>query len=348
MALTKNPVWRQPSKKWKLARRRLKDTSANSHRGSNAAVHCGVSLDRGDITVKGHEHAGYDRRMEPMQLIDTHVHINFDRFDTDRLEVVTRWRDAGVVQLVHSCVSPGEFTSIARLAEQLAELYFAVGLHPLEQAQWTCSEAEKIKYLAQSNPKVVAIGETGLDFYKADNYEQQKTAFAAQLAIAQKLELPVIIHCRDAAVQTAVQLQAAIARGGKLRGVMHCWGGTPAETQWFLDLGLYISFSGTVTFKKAIEIKESCKIVPDDRLLIETDCPFLAPVPKRGKRNEPAYVRHVASEVAKLRGVSSATVAAQTTDNARKLFRLPEIVPEQSGQIEKGPRGRKNTQHESS
>lgn len=274
-----------------------------------------------------------------MQLIDTHVHINFDRFSSDRFEVVTRWRDAGVVQLVHSCVSPGEYTSIATLAGKVKELYFAVGLHPLETQQWTPSSAAVIKNLAQSNSKIVAIGETGLDFYKADNYEQQKAAFAAQLAIAQELELPVIIHSREAAVQTAEQLQEAIARGKKLRGVMHCWGGTPEETQWFLDLGLYISFSGTVTFKKAIGIKSSCKIVPDDRLLIETDCPFLAPEPKRGKRNEPAYVRHVADEVAKLRGVSVETVAAQTTDNARKLFGLPEIVPQECGQLSKEPRG---------
>ncbi|MGK7904199.1 MAG: TatD family hydrolase [Hormoscilla sp.] len=274
-----------------------------------------------------------------MQLIDTHIHINFDRFDSDRLEVVTRWRDAGVVQLVHSCVSPGEFTSIATLAAMVKELYFAVGLHPLETQQWSCSQAEVIKNLAQSNPKVVAIGETGLDFYKADNHEQQHAAFAAQLAIAQALDLPVIIHCREAAVQTAEQLQAAIAPGKKLRGVMHCWGGTPEETQWFLDLGLYISFSGTVTFKNAVGIKSSCMMVPPDRLLIETDCPFLAPVPKRGKRNEPAYVRHVASEVAKLRGVPVETVAAQTTANARQLFGLPEIVPERCGQSEKEPRG---------
>ena len=261
-----------------------------------------------------------------MQLIDTHVHINFDRFSSDRSEVVTRWRDAGVVQLVHSCVSPEEYTSIARLAAQLAELYFAVGLHPLETQEWTSSSAAAIAKLATSNQKVVAIGETGLDFYKADNSEQQQAAFAAQLAIAQDLDLPVIIHCRNAALQTAELISRAISPGKKLRGVMHCWGGTPEETQWFLDLGLYISFSGTVTFKNAMGIKESCLIVPDDRLLIETDCPFLAPVPKRGKRNEPAYVRHVASEVAKLRGVPVETVAAQTTDNARQLFGLPEMA----------------------
>lgn len=259
-----------------------------------------------------------------MQLIDTHVHINFDVFVSDLEAVVTAWRSAGVVQLVHSCVSPGEFTSIATLAARFPELYLAVGLHPLEAQKWTQLEADKIFNLATSNRKVVAIGETGLDFYKADNREQQKKAFAAQLAIARKLQLPVIIHCREAAKEMAELLQEA--SGGEIRGVMHCWGGTPEETQLFLDLGLNISFSGTVTFKKAVQIKESCMMVPNDRLLIETDCPFLAPVPKRGKRNEPAYVRYVAQEVAKLRGVSLETLAAQTTVNARKLFGLPVLT----------------------
>jgi len=258
-----------------------------------------------------------------MQLIDTHVHINFDVFESDMSEVVTRWRSAGVVQLVHSCVSPSEYTSIQTLATRFDELYFAVGLHPLDAHKWTIREETRIKDMAMADKKVVAIGETGLDFYKADNREQQKKVFAAQLAIAQALELPVIIHCREAASVAAAQLREWIGMGGSLRGVMHCWGGTPPETEWFLDLGLYISFSGTVTFKKAVGIKESCIMVPPDRLLIETDCPFLAPVPKRGKRNEPANVRYVAEEVAKLRGVTVETLAAQTTENARKLFGLP-------------------------
>lgn len=260
----------------------------------------------------------------PMQLIDTHVHINFDVFESDMSEVVTRWRSAGVVQLVHSCVSPSEIKSIQTLAAQIDELYFAVGLHPLDAHKWTSSAEEVIRNLASADRKVVAIGETGLDFYKADNFEQQKKVFAAQLYLAQALELPVIIHLREAAQEAARQLRELKSTGGSLRGVMHCWGGRPEETEWFLDLGLYISFSGTVTFKKAVQIKESCLMVPPDRLLIETDSPFLAPEPKRGKRNEPAYVRYVAEQVAQLRGVPVETLAAQTTDNARKLFGLPE------------------------
>ncbi len=166
--------------------------------------------------------------------------------------------------------------------------------------------------MANSDSKVVAIGEMGLDFYKANNYEQQRMVFEAQLAIASELDLPVIIHCRDAAVEVREVLQKWYElQGQRMRGVMHCWGGMPEETQWFLDLGFYISFSGTVTFKNAKAIQSSAAMVSSDRLLIETDCPFLAPVPKRGeRRNEPAHVRYVAEQVAKLREETVEAIAA--------------------------------------
>ncbi|MCS6813669.1 MAG: TatD family hydrolase [Cyanobacteria bacterium] len=260
-----------------------------------------------------------------MQLIDTHVHINFDVFRDDIDAVARRWREAGVVRLVHSCVEPSEFESIQQLADRFPELSFAVGLHPLDAHQWTAETASVIKTLAQSDSRVVAIGETGLDFYKADNYSQQAEAFIAQLTIAHTLNLPVIIHCRDAAAEMLDLMQHFMAEHQltALSGVMHCWGGTPEETQSFLDLGLYISFSGTVTFKNASQIKASAQLVPDDRLLIETDCPFLAPVPKRGSpRNEPAYVRYVAEHVATLRKVTVDVLAQQTTHNAMRLFKL--------------------------
>lgn len=261
-----------------------------------------------------------------MQLIDTHVHINFEVYNSEREDLRRRWRAANVVQLVHSCVTPQEFDSIQTLAHQYPELYFAVGFHPLESAQWSSELADQIQTLASSDPKVVAIGETGLDFYKADNAQQQYQALEAQLHIAQTLNLPVIIHCREAALPLAEYLRCFHRSQRNLKGVMHCWGGTPEETQWFLDLGFYISFSGTVTFKKATQIQESCQIVPSDRLLIETDCPFLAPVPKRGKRNEPAYVYHVAEAIATLRNVPLETLAAQTTQNAQSLFELPQLM----------------------
>ncbi len=259
-----------------------------------------------------------------MQLIDTHVHLNFDLFQPDLATVRSRWQEAGVVRLVHSCVEPSEFSSIQVIAHKFPEISFAIGLHPLDADKWNSQTQEEIIYLAKSDAKVVAIGEMGLDFYKADNYEQQHMVFEAQLAIASQLNLPVIIHCRDAASQVRDVLQKwRNLKGQSVRGVMHCWGGTPEQTQWFLDLGFYISFSGTVTFKNAIPIKESAQMVNRDRLLIETDCPFLAPVPKRGeKRNEPANVRYVAEAIAHLRGETLEAIAAQTTQNACELFGL--------------------------
>jgi TatD DNase family protein len=264
----------------------------------------------------------YIEQSVPMQLIDTHVHINFEIFQSDLEAVRDRWREAGVVKLVHSCVEPAEYAGIQALAEQFPELSFAVGLHPLDVDKWTPQMANEILSLARSDARVVAIGEMGLDFFKAENQHQQKAVFEAQLAIAKELDLPVIIHCRDAAYQMRDLLQEFWEHTGSVRGVMHCWGGAPEETQWFLDLGFYISFSGIVTFKNATQIQESAVMVPSDRLLIETDCPFLAPVPKRGKRNEPAYVRHVAECIARLRDTSLEALAAQTTQNACKLFRL--------------------------
>jgi TatD DNase family protein len=262
-----------------------------------------------------------------MQLVDTHVHLNFETFQPDLDEVATRWRTANVAYLIHSCVEPSEFKGIQAIANRFPEVFFAVGLHPLDvEAKWTDEVADEIFQLASSDQRVVAIGETGLDFFKAQNSEQQLQALDQQLAIAQRLDLPVIIHCRDAAAAMANHFHHFWDQQGSVRGVMHCWGGTPEETQWFLDLGFLISFSGTVTFKKATQIHESAQMVPSDRLLVETDCPFLAPIPHRGKRNEPAHVRHVAEQVAQLRNLSIDQLATQTTHNACQLFRLPVLA----------------------
>ena len=259
-----------------------------------------------------------------MRLVDTHVHINFDSFDGDRDEVAADWRQAGVAHLVHSCVDPGEFEKIRAIAQRYPEVSMAVGLHPLDMDKWTPETAEQIATLAASEPKVVAIGEMGLDFFKADDKDIQKQAFLAQLAIAQSLDLPVIIHCREAADEMAVLLSDFIEAKGPVKGVMHCWTGNPEETRRFLDLGFLISFSGIVTFKSATQVKASAQMVPSDRILVETDCPFLSPVPKRKeKRNQPAFVRHIAEHVAELRGTSLDALARQTTQNAQQLFRLP-------------------------
>ena len=255
-----------------------------------------------------------------MQLIDTHVHLNFEVFQEDLEALQDRWREAGVSRLVHSCVEPEEFEGIKALADRFPELSLAVGLHPLEAQKWKPETANQIRSLACSEERVVAIGEMGLDFYKADNYQQQKAVARAQLEIAQQLDLPVIIHCRDAAAPLAELLQEFWQTNGAVGGVMHCWGGNPEETQQFLDLGFYISFSGIVTFKNAKQIQASAEMVPSERLLIETDCPFLAPVPRRGKRNEPSYVRYVAESLALQKNMNLEALAAQTSENACRLF----------------------------
>jgi TatD DNase family protein len=255
-----------------------------------------------------------------MQLVDTHVHINFDVFQGNLDSLKQRWQEAGVVHLVHSCVDPTEFQGIQSIADRFPELSFAIGLHPLDVEQWQDNTAIKIESLAASDCRVVAIGETGLDFYKADNQARQILVLQEQLRIAQKLDLPVIIHCRNAAAELKEVLTDFWQSDGEVKGVMHCWGGNEIETRWFLDLGFYISYSGIVTFKNANQVKESAKIVPSDRLLIETDCPFLAPVPYRGKTNEPSYVLQVAEQLALLRQTSLEQIAEQTTANACRLF----------------------------
>jgi TatD DNase family protein len=257
------------------------------------------------------------------QLIDTHVHLNFDGLQ-DNLDLIAQnWRQAGVAHLVHSCVEPSEFEGIQAIADRFPEISFAVGLHPLDADKWEANSAQQILDLAQSDQRVVAIGEMGLDFFKAENREYQIKVFIAQLKIAQQLDLPVIVHCRDAAMEMVEIMRSFWQSHGAVKGVMHCWSGTPEETQWFLDLGLHVSFSGIVTFKSAVQVQESAQMVPSDRILVETDCPFLSPVPKRGERpNQPANVYYVAKQVAQLRQVTLETLAIETTANACRLFRI--------------------------
>lgn len=259
-----------------------------------------------------------------MQLIDTHVHINFADFRPDLDEIAAAWRAQGITHLVHSCVEPSDFADMQAIADRFAEVSLAIGLHPLDMDQWDSTTAATIESLAKSDSRVVAVGETGLDFYKASDNAAQEQAFWSQLTIAHRLNLPVIIHCREAAERTAQLIRSFHAEVGDVTGVMHCWAGTPEETQWFLDLGFYVSFSGIVTFKNAHQVKASALMVPSDRLLVETDCPFLTPVPKRKeRRNQPANVVYVASYLAGLRQEPLEQLAAYTTSNAMALFRLP-------------------------
>jgi len=256
-------------------------------------------------------------------LIDTHCHIVFRNFDEDIDAVASRWREAGVESLIHACVEPSEIPAIRSLADRFPELRYSVGVHPLDTKHWKDDTLEILRSSALADDRVLAIGELGLDLFRDSNLDEQLNVLRPQLELAVELDLPVIIHCRDAANEMLEELCSLQNIGKCPRGVMHCWGGTKEEMDSFLELGFYISFSGTVTFPKAEPIHLCATQVPEDRLLVETDSPFLAPVPMRGKRNEPAYVAAVADRVAQLRGQSLSSIADSTTANARRLFGLP-------------------------
>ena len=256
-------------------------------------------------------------------LIDSHCHIVFRQFDDDLDVIAARWREAGVQSLLHACVEPSEIPGIKALADRFPELRYGVGVHPLDTEHWQADTPDVLREAAQADARVVAIGELGLDLFRATNLDEQLAMLVPQLDLAEELDLPVIIHCRDAAEPMLSLLDQRRSAGHSIQGVMHCWGGTPAEMEAFLAFGLYISFSGTVTFPKAVETHQCAQQVPEDRYLVETDCPFLSPVPRRGKRNEPAMVRHVAERVAELRGQSLEQVARRSSANAIKLFALP-------------------------
>ena len=256
-------------------------------------------------------------------LIDSHCHIVFRNFEEDLDAVASRWREAGVGALLHACVEPSEIPAIRALADRFPEMRYSVGVHPLDTEHWCDDTVAVLRRAALEDDRVVAIGELGLDLFRDKNLDEQLNVLRPQLDLAVELDLPVIIHCRDAAEPMLSELRTRQLEGRCPSGVMHCWGGTPEEMHQFLELGFYISFSGTVTFPKAVSTHDCARQVPEDSFLVETDCPFLAPVPRRGKRNEPAFVASVAARVADLRDAELSKVAESSTANARRLFRLP-------------------------
>ena len=260
--------------------------------------------------------------MSDIELIDSHCHLIFENFQQDLEDVVSRWRSRGVKKLLHACCELSEIPKLKKISHKFNEIYYSVGLHPLEAKKWELSSKSILKRSAQEDKRVVAIGELGLDFFKNENKTQQIDALIPQMELAFELGLPVIIHCRDAANEM-IEICNDLSKKGKCpKGVLHCWTGNPKEMEQFLDLGFYISFSGIVTFPKAYEIHECAKIVPNDKYLIETDSPFLAPVPYRGKRNEPAFVENVANFIADLRSSDLFTIAKQSSKNAEDLFKF--------------------------
>lgn len=261
-------------------------------------------------------------------LVDSHCHVVFADFQEDLDTVAQRWREQGVCALVHACVTPEEIPAIRQLADRFPELRYAVGLHPLEAGRWHETMPDLFLEACRQDKRVVAVGELGLDLYKAINVEQQVNALEAQLDVAWEMDLPVIIHCRNAAVLLRDILVGRRQAGQPVRGVMHCWAGTPQEMDWFLELGLIISFSGIVTFKNAKAVHACAQQVPEDRYMVETDCPFLAPAPHRGQRNEPGFVVHVAEKVAALRHCSIGRVRQVSSQTAARLFGLESLVQE--------------------
>jgi len=260
--------------------------------------------------------------MRDIQLIDSHCHLIFENFDNDLEDVVLRLRSRGIKKLVHACCELTEIPKLKKISHKFNEIYYSVGLHPLEAKKWELSSKSHLRRSAQEDKRVVAIGELGLDFFKSENKTQQFEALIPQMELAYELELPVIIHCRDAANEM-IKICDDLSKKDKCpRGVLHCWTGTPTEMLQFLDLGFYISFSGIVTFPNAHAIHECAKIVPNDKYLIETDSPFLAPIPHRGKRNEPAFVENVAKFLADLRSTDLITIANESSKNAEELFKF--------------------------
>ena len=263
-----------------------------------------------------------DHIMSDIELIDSHCHLIFDNFEEDLEDVVLRFRSRSVKKLVHACCEFSEIPKLKKISHEFDEIYYSVGLHPLEAKKWEPSSKSTLRRSAQEDRRVVAIGELGLDFFKNENKNQQIEALIPQMELAYELELPVIIHCRDAANEM-IKICDDLSKKGKCpSGVLHCWTGTPKEMKQFLDFGFYISFSGIVTFPKAHAIHECAKIVPNDKYLIETDSPFLAPVPHRGKRNEPAFVENVANFIADLRSTELVTIAKESSKNAEDLFKF--------------------------
>lgn len=260
-------------------------------------------------------------------LIDSHAHLDTPAFDADRDEVIARARAAGVdlfLEIAGSDVAQGSLTTGIALAEQHDFIYAAVGLHPHEASLYDEALEQQFLQLCQ-HPKVIGWGEIGLDYYYDHSPRAvQQRVFQRQLELAREVQKPIIIHTRDAEDDTIQILREAwFERGGNaFGGIVHCFTGTQKLADAALAMGLYISFSGVVTFKNANELRAVAVSVPPERLLVETDCPYLAPVPYRGKRNEPAFVKETAAFLANLRGVSFEEMAALTSANFKRLFRL--------------------------
>lgn len=252
-------------------------------------------------------------------LVDSHCHLDFDVFDEDRAETIQRARDAGVGTMVTICTRVTRFAEIRAIAEGDDNIWCSVGIHPHQAEEEPVVTVEDLVERAQ-HAKVVGIGETGLDYYYDNSpRELQQSSFRTHIAAARETGLPLIVHTRDADDDMADILEDEMGKGA-FPGVLHCFSSGRGLAERALDIGFYISLSGIVTFKNAEDLRDIAKDVPVDRILVETDSPFLAPIPNRGKRNEPSFVVDTAAKVAELKGVDNEALSIASTENFFRLF----------------------------
>lgn len=257
-----------------------------------------------------------------LEIFDTHTHLNVENFNETIAEELLLAKEMGVT--VHNVVG-FDAPTIERaieLADAHPEIYLTLGWHPTEAGDYN-EEVEVYLLEKLKHPKVVALGEIGLDYHwMTASKEVQETVFRRQIQLSKELDLPFVVHTRDALEDTYAIIKSEGV--GPRGGIMHSYSGSWEMAECFVELGMMISFSGTVTFKKALDIQEAAQRLPLDKILVETDAPYLAPVPKRGRENKTAYTRYVVEKIAELRGLTVEKVAQATTENARKLFRLEE------------------------
>jgi TatD DNase family protein len=252
--------------------------------------------------------------------VDSHCHLNYKGLVEQQQDVLARARAAGVAAMLNISTRECEWDDVIRLAEQEDDVWASIGIHPHEADAHTGIDTAKLVAKA-GNPRVIGIGETGLDYYyDHSDRAQQRSSFREHIVAARQTGLPLIVHTRNAEDDTADVLTDEMGKG-TYTGVIHCFTASANFARIALDLGLYISISGIVTFKNASDLRDIVKDIPEDRLLIETDSPFLAPVPHRGKSCEPSFVADTAQFISNLRGVTVDTLAAQSSDNFYRLFK---------------------------
>ncbi|MGM0123387.1 TatD family hydrolase [Enterococcus sp. AZ194] len=253
-------------------------------------------------------------------IFDTHTHLNAEQFADDIPETIQRALELGVTEMAVVGFDTPTIEKSLELSCDYDFIYSIIGWHPTEAGSYTKEIEERLQQQL-TLPKVVALGEIGLDYHwMEDPKEVQERVFRRQMAIAREMNLPISIHTREALEDTYRILKDEKVQ--TIGGIMHSFSGDAEWAKRFLDLGMHLSFSGVVTFKKAVEVQEAAMVVPLDKLLVETDAPYLAPVPYRGKRNEPGYTRYTAEKIAELRNIPLEELAQKTTENAHRLFRL--------------------------